>query len=75
MTSRIAGSAARHWASGMSPAFRVVYRLVDDDGVAEVVAVGARGGHDVYHAALARLTDPGDNPDDPVDGATGDTVP
>lgn len=41
---------------GTRPAMlRVVYRLVDNDNVAEVVAVGGRGGHAVYQVALARL--------------------
>lgn len=40
--------------------FRIVYRLVANDTVAEVVAVGARGGHAVYQAALARLGEQSD---------------
>lgn len=40
--------------------FRVVYRLVPDDDSAdtvEVIAIGPRGGHTAYRAAVARLTD------------------
>ncbi len=41
---------------GVRPArFRVVYRLIEDDALAEIVAIGERGGHAVYREALARL--------------------
>lgn len=39
--------------------FRIVYRLLPDDTNAdtvEVIAVGPRGGHAAYQAAVARLT-------------------
>lgn len=38
--------------------FRVIYRLVPNDtdpGTVEVIAVGPRGGHAVYQAAVSRL--------------------
>jgi hypothetical protein len=40
--------------------FRIVYRLLPDDqnpDTIEVIAVGLRGGHTAYQAAVARLTD------------------
>lgn len=37
--------------------FRVVYRLMENDAVAEIVAIGERGGHAFYREALARLAD------------------
>lgn len=42
--------------------YRIVYRLVPDEGRAdtvEVIAVGRRGGHAVYLAAVERLADSG----------------
>jgi hypothetical protein len=42
------------------PRFRIVYRLVENDTVAEVIAVAARAGHTVYQVALTRLDDPTD---------------
>ncbi len=39
--------------------FRIIYRLLPDDqrcDTVEVIAVGPRGGHAAYQAAVARLT-------------------
>jgi mRNA-degrading endonuclease RelE of RelBE toxin-antitoxin system len=52
--------------------FRIVYRLVDDDTVIEVLAIGERADHVVYRDTLARLAptdeDTGeDTPDEPAD--------
>lgn len=47
--------------------FRIVYRLVDDDTVIEVLAIGERADHVVYRDTLARL--------DPTDEDTGDDTP
>ncbi|HSY16038.1 MAG TPA: type II toxin-antitoxin system RelE/ParE family toxin [Jatrophihabitantaceae bacterium] len=48
--------------------FRIVYRLVDDDTVIEVLAIGERADHVVYRDTLARLTPTDeDTPDEPAD--------
>jgi len=41
------------------PRFRLIYRLLPDEATAdtiEVIAIGPRGGHAAYQAAVARLT-------------------
>lgn len=47
---------------GERPArFRIIYRLRPDEPTAdtvEVIAVGPRGGHSAYQAAVTRLTSP-----------------
>ncbi len=43
------------------PRFGIVYRLVQDDTVLEVLAIGERADHVVYRDTLARLDPPEPN--------------
>jgi hypothetical protein len=42
--------------------FRIVYRLINNDTVIEVLAIGERSDHVVYRDTLARLEEPGEQP-------------
>ena len=54
--------------AGQHPArFRIVYRLIENNTIVEILAIGERADHVVYRDTLARLDPTGDDtPDDPT---------